>query len=59
MAEETRASTSSRISVKNGTLVGASQLNGVKTYTIDRPLVRPGKNLLVVAIVKSLACAAP
>lgn len=35
----------------NGTLVGASQMNGVKTYTIDRKLVRPGKNLLVTAIV--------
>jgi sialate O-acetylesterase len=35
----------------NGTLVGASQLNGVKTYKVDRRLVRPGRNLLVVAIV--------
>lgn len=35
----------------NGTLVGASQLNGIKAYTVDRRLVRPGKNLLVAAIV--------
>lgn len=36
----------------NGTLVGASQLNGIKAYTIDRRLVRPGtKNVLVAAIV--------
>ncbi len=35
----------------NGTLVGASQMNGIKAYSIDRRLVRPGKNLLVTAIV--------
>jgi len=36
----------------NGKLVGASQANGIKAYTVDRRLVRPGKkNLLVAAIV--------
>ncbi|MFO1044417.1 MAG: sialate O-acetylesterase [Planctomycetaceae bacterium] len=35
----------------NGELVGTSQMSGNKAYTIDRSLLRPGKNLLVVAIV--------
>ena len=34
----------------NGSLIGAKQVPGTRTYHVDSKLVRPGKNLLVAAV---------
>lgn len=34
----------------NGRLIGCNQLKGTRTYSLDRHALRPGKNLLTVAI---------
>ncbi len=34
----------------NGTLIGSKQLPGTRSYVVDAKLVRPGKNLLVAAV---------
>jgi len=34
----------------NGTLIGAKQVGGIRTYTVDARLVKPGKNLLATAV---------
>ena len=37
----------------NGTILGAKQTRGIRNYLIDASLVKPGKNLLVSAIVNT------
>lgn len=47
----------------NGTLIGSKQLPGIRSYLVDAKLVRPGKNLLVVAVLNQKGpggfCSAP
>lgn len=37
----------------NGTVIGSRQLPGIRNYIVDAALVKPGKNLLVAAIVNA------
>jgi sialate O-acetylesterase len=37
----------------NGKLLAATQLKGIRNYVIDKSLVKPGKNLLTVAVLNS------
>ena len=34
----------------NGTLIGSKQMPGIRSYAVDAKLIKPGKNLLVAAI---------
>lgn len=34
----------------NGTLIGSKQMPGIRSYAVDAKLVKPGKNLLVAAV---------
>ena len=43
----------------NGTILGAKQTRGIRNYLIDASLVKPGKNLLVSAIVNTSPQAEP
>ena len=37
----------------NGTIIGSKQVGGIRNYVVDAKLVKPGKNLLVAAIVNA------
>ena len=37
----------------NGTVIGSKQVGGIRNYVVDAKLVKPGKNLLVAAIVNA------
>ena len=47
----------------NGMLIGARQVQGIRTYRVDSKLVQPGKNLLTVAVLNQKGpggfCSAP
>lgn len=34
----------------NGTMIGSKQMPGIRSYTVDKQLVKPGKNLLIAAV---------